>query len=266
VVLSNLFFLAALLVFATLSGELLGPEAGLRAARWLAVFPLGLVFSMAYPESLLILLIALCGLWLVRGRFGLAGLAAGLAALVRPEGALLALPALAAGWHAWPRLSARGRGLAAGSVAAGPASLAAFPLYLGWALGDLHAWSQAQRQWGRQFRIDGVVHAFGNLPVELHQHPWFVLDLVGLGIYATLLLVALWFRLPIGWIALGLLVLVLPLGSGTVDSLRRFGLIALPVYWSLALVGRYRWLDRSLVAVALLGLAAAPFTLPFVYP
>ena len=58
-VISNVAFLAALAAFEALTRELLGAQLARRATVYLAVFPLGFVFSMMYPESLVLCAIAL---------------------------------------------------------------------------------------------------------------------------------------------------------------------------------------------------------------
>src|SRR5204863_29728 len=70
VLLSNLLFLAALLVFDSLTAELFDPELARRATALLAVFPTTYVCSMIYPESLVLLASAATGFLALRGRWG----------------------------------------------------------------------------------------------------------------------------------------------------------------------------------------------------
>jgi hypothetical protein len=71
---------------------------------------------------------------------------------------------------------------------------------------------------------------------------------------------------PRGWLALGALIVLLPLGSGSFASDARFALLALPAYWGLARLCAER---RRFIAVAALCtclLVAATVTLPLVFP
>lgn len=263
---SSLMLLAAMFVFAALSKEVIGEESAYRAARWLAIFPISYVFSMAYPQALLLLLVTGFGLALVRNRFLLAAFLVASATLVRPEGALLVIPALGAALSRWRTLDARTRGLALGAVATGPMVLAAYPLYLQWALGRWDAWFDAERMWRRSFRLRGAAFAIRHLHGQIAAIPYVAIDAAALAVYLLLLVMALRTSIPRAWIVFGAAIVLLPLESGTVQSLARFGLIILPVYWVLALIGRNRRLDRSLTLLSLVLLAGATATLPYTFP
>ena len=92
VVVANLAFLVAVLAFYELGRELLPEQDARRAAVYLAVFPMGFVFSMVYPESLVFAAIALAAFFALRGRWIAAALAGAVAALARPEGVFYVLP------------------------------------------------------------------------------------------------------------------------------------------------------------------------------
>jgi hypothetical protein len=59
---------------------------------------------------------------------------------------------------------------------------------------------------------------------------------------------------------------LLPIGSGTFTSDGRFGLLALPVFWGLAALGRHRTVDRLVLAVSPLLLVLSVLTLHARYP
>jgi hypothetical protein len=59
---------------------------------------------------------------------------------------------------------------------------------------------------------------------------------------------------------------LLPLASGSIESDARFGLLALPVYWGLAVVARRRWLERGLLVVSAALLVGATATIPLIFP
>jgi hypothetical protein len=68
------------------------------------------------------------------------------------------------------------------------------------------------------------------------------------------------------WVLGGALVLVLPLFSGSLESEARFGLLALPVYWGLALVSRRRVVELSLRLGSLALLVTWVILLPYLWP
>jgi hypothetical protein len=266
VVLSAVLFLFALLAFDELGHRLLSSHLARRATLLLSVFPTTYVCSMVYPESLVLLAFALTGLYALRGRWLVCAVTAAVAALARPEGVLLALPIAGCLASYWPRLTpdTRGRGIAA--VLAAPAAALAFPLYLGWALHDPLAWTKAQRAWGRSFRLDGIWHAISRLPKDLGTQPWGARDVAFCLVVLALTAVAWRAGIPRAWLALGVLTVMLPLGSGSFKSDARFGLLALPVYWGLAWLCRDRRLFAAVFASSAVLLAAATVTLPLIFP
>jgi mannosyltransferase PIG-V len=266
VILSNIFFLAALLAFDSLGNELFSSQLARRATLLLAVFPTSYVCSMVYPESLVLLAFALAGLFAVRGRWLACGGAAAVAALARPEGLLLAFPIAACVFARRRELSPteRGRGLAA--VLAAPAAAISFPLYLGWALHAPLAWTSAQHAWGRSFRLDGLFIAVRNAWADIGRQGWTSRDVVFCLLTLALLGAAWRAGAPRGWIALGVLIVLLPVGSTSFASDARFAFLALPAYWGLASICREQ--RRFVAAAALCAalLVGATVTLPFVFP
>ena len=265
-VLSNLAFLAGLIVFYEL-GRLLLPEADARrAACYVALFPVGFVFSMIYPEALAFTALALACLLAARGRWLLSALAIAAATLTRPEGVFAALPIALLAARAWPalRLSERSRAVAA--VLAGPAALAAYPLYLWWSIGDPRAWQQAERDWGRTFRFDGWVRALQHLSTHPQADNLALVGAVFCGVYLVALVVAWRAGIPFAWIAFGALLVVLPPFSGSFTADGRFGLLALPAYWGLARLGRSRLVDWAIRLVSPALLAAGVVSLVFWFP
>ena len=166
--LANVGFLGALVAFHALTHALFGESMARRATAYLAVFPFGYAFSMIYPESIVLGLIALAALAALRRRWGLGRGLCAAAALARPEGLFVALPLAVLAWEQRHTLSPRARGLALGAVLAPLPAIGSFSLYLGSVLGDPMAWSQAQRAWGRAFSPLGVVHAVDGLGRRSH--------------------------------------------------------------------------------------------------
>jgi hypothetical protein len=139
-------------------------------------------------------------------------------------------------------------------------------MYLGFAVHDPLAWSEAQHAWGRRFSPLGFVHAFANLPHLLTTNPWLTRDVAFFLLYLVLLAAAQRAGTPIPWLIGGVAVVVLPLFSGSFEAIGRFGLLAPPVFWGLAWLGRTRSIDRWVRVLSLVLLAAATSTIPYVFP
>jgi hypothetical protein len=266
VLIANLALLGALAAFYALTKEVLGESVARRATIYVAIFPLGYVFSMAYPESVVLMLVALAGLAALRGRWLLAAVCAGGAALARPEGIFVALPLLAIAWQTRRDSTPLRRGLALGAVLAPAAALASYPFYLNRVLDDPLAWTQAEHAWGRHFTPLGFVHAFTTLPSQIAQNAWVIRDVAFLFVYLALLVAARRAGTPWPWIAAALAIVVLPVFSGSFTSIGRFGLLAPPFFWGLATLGRNRRADLAIRAVSIALLAAATVTVPYVFP
>jgi hypothetical protein len=71
---------------------------------------------------------------------------------------------------------------------------------------------------------------------------------------------------PLVWVLAGAAIVLAPLASGTFISDARFGLLALPAYWGLALVARRAALRWGLLVVSAALLVGATMTLPVVNP
>lgn len=261
--LSNIAFLFALLAFAALTRELFGAQMAHRGTVYLALFPLGFVFSMAYPESLVLCAICLAALAAVRGHWIPAAVLVAGGTLARPETIFVALPLAAL---ALRERDARRRGLAFGAVVAPFAALGSFALYLGLTLHDPLAWTHAERAWGRQFTPFGLATAIEKLPQALAGNAWVARDVVFFLVYLALLVAALRFGIPRAWVLAGAAVVVLPTFSGSFHSIGRFGLLAPAVFWGLAAVGRSRGMDAAIRVAAAVLLVAGTFSLPYVFP
>jgi hypothetical protein len=264
--LANGFLLAAVLLLYELGREFLPTADAKRAAVLAAVFPAGYVFSMIYPESLVLTAMAGAMLLALRNRWIPSAAAAAAAALARPQGVLLVIPLAAIAYERRRTLPTEMRGRAAAAVLAGPAAVASFLLYLAWALHDPFAWSEAEHAWGRSFRADGIVFALHGVAMDVVRHPWVLRDAGLCLVYLLLLAVAARAGIRWPWIAFGVAIVLLPLTSGSIESDARFGLLAVPVYWGLAVLGRHRWVERGLLAVCSLLLVAATVTVPLIFP
>jgi putative flippase GtrA len=262
--LANAGFLLALIALYELARTWLPESDARRTAIYAALFPFGFVFSMVYPESIVLAAMAFAGVFAVRRRWIGAGLMAALATLGRPEGIFVALPIAVLALRTWPRADTAERTRALWAAGAAPAALAGLAAYQWSMVGDALAFSHAQRMWGRWFSIGGIERTLTELvhAPELHRE-WLYRDLTFLVAYLLCLWLALRIGVPKSWLLAGAFVLLLPLWSGSVTSVARFGLLVPPVYAGLALLGRNRIVDWTLRATAagLLGVGSATILL-----
>ncbi|HZQ88416.1 MAG TPA: hypothetical protein VFA42_00255 [Gaiellaceae bacterium] len=265
-VIANAGFLVALIAFYALTRSLFGLSTARRSTAYLAVFPFGYAFSMEYPESIVLALIALAALAGLRRRWGWAAVCAAAAALARPEGLFVALPLAVLAWEQRHTLSPRARGLAVGAVLAPAAAIGSFSLYLWRVLGDPMAWSQAQRAWGRAFSPLGAVHALDGLGRAISHDAWVTRDVIAVVLYLVLLAAAARAGVSWPWLLAGLAVIVLPLFSGSFDSIDRFGLLAPAAFWGLAALGSSARVHRLILGLSVPLLAAAVVVLPLHFP
>ena len=135
---------AAFVLLYRLGRMLLDEAAARRAVLYLAIFPTAVFLGAVYSESLYLALTIGTFLAAERGRYGLAGVTAGLALLTRPVGVAL-LPALAL--LAWRSPDPRGALL---RLAAAPVAFLAYPLLLWADIGRPLEFASAQEEgWQR---------------------------------------------------------------------------------------------------------------------
>lgn len=264
--LSNLAFLLGLLLFYRLSREMFSESLARRATTLLAVFPLSYVFSMSYPESIVLVFLTAAPLAALRRRWWLAAFCAAAAALARPEGLFLALPLAAIAWRQRHELSPTRRGAALAAVFAPLAAIASYSVYLASVLHDPLAWSQAERAWGRQFEVSGAYEAFAHLPATIGHDAWLVRDVVCFFVYLALLYAARRVGTPPAWLAAGAAIVILPTFTGAFDSIGRFGLLAPPLFWGLAGLTTNPRSERIVRSLSLVLLVLGTASLAYVFP
>lgn len=264
--LSNLALLLGLGLFYALTREIFSEPLARRATTYLAIFPLGYVFSMAYPESVVLVFLLASPLAALRRHWWLAAFCAAAAALARPEGLFLALPLADIAWRQRQSLSPARRGAALAAVLAPAAAIASYSLYLAIVLHDPLAWSQAERAWGRQFRLSGAYEAFAHLPATVGHDPWLVRDVVFFFGYLALLYAAWRVGTPLAWLAAAAAIVIVPVFTGAFDSIGRFGLLAPPLFWGLAGLTRSESSARVVRVVSLVLLVLGTASLAYVFP
>ncbi|HST24577.1 MAG TPA: hypothetical protein VLJ76_01150 [Gaiellaceae bacterium] len=245
--LANAAFLVGLVALYELARNWVAEADARRTVVYAALFPFGFVFSMVYPEGLVLAAAAIAGVLALRGRWLGCALAVACATLARPEGVFLTLPVLAIAFRSWNGLDEGSRGRAVVAILAGPLSLLAFGLYQWHVTGDALAFSHAQAAWGRTTTPGGIYTALVKLVhAPTASRGWLYRDAAFCLVYLICLVLAYRARVPRAWIVAGALIVLLPLISGSWQSDARFGLLALPVYCGLAYAARRRWLDGAL--------------------
>jgi hypothetical protein len=260
----NLASLFALWAVAALTESYFGAEVAGRTAVYLAISPLAFVFGMVYTEALLIG----CGFGaaalMLRGRPWLAAPLALACGLSRPTGALIAIPLVAIAWRA-----DRQRLAAFAATLAPVAGLAAFATYAWWHTGDWLVFMRAELAWGRRpASLTELVTLVERSSSQLSVHPsvWLLRDVGAFVVTLLLLAYGVRHRFPVSWLLFGLCCVVIPAASGSVVSLARLGLIALPAFWALSMLGRHRWFDQCYRLMAPALMSVGMLTVPLHWP
>ena len=269
-VVTNLAAFAAGLVVWQLTREVCrNVRAADRSAWVLALWPAAFVLVFAYAESLFVLAAAATLLLLHRRAFGLAGLLALVAALVRPVGLLLVVPAVVEVVVAWsgrpdrpgPRNDDDHRPppKVLGSVLAVLGAPVGTLLALTWisaASGD--AWSaplDVQRQLRAGFHepVTRLVRAVADVATgDLRDVVNLAFAVVGIG----LLIISFRRRQPWSWLAYSLVSLLVVLSANNVDSLGRYLMAAVPLLVVLAQWADRPWRVRTVAVLGSAGLVA----------
>lgn len=259
---SNLAFLAALMMLYVLSRSELGEEDARKAVVYAAVFPTAFFFISPYSESLFMLLV-LVSVWGARRRRWAAAAAAGiLAALTRNLGLLLVGVLAVEAIH--QALERRPRRLQPRAVLASIAPVAGTLAYLAYwraRSGDWLAPLHQQTGWQRQLEnplftlMDATREAFRWIavyPGGYHLLDWLVVvPVVVAAVYAA------WrFRPAYGLYVVGSLLVPLSyvFAGRPLMSVPRFALPLFPVYWAFARWNRTQLRHQLFVACSAAGL------------
>ena len=236
VLVSNVLFGVALALLVALTAPRLGRDLAVRSAALLALFPFSAAFSMAYAESLFLVLALGAFLAVEHGRPALAGLLLALATLARLQGAVLLVPLV---WLLWER-ERRPRPMWIALLLGPIAAASAFTWVVGFT-GDPASYGAAQAAWGRGGLGGDPTGSLGagltGAVAMIHA-----VDLAVL-IGAVFLFVFLRRdRIPPAYASVPVLFLVMVFASGSIQSIGRLLMPAFPYQWILA--GRRRWLGR----------------------
>lgn len=203
-----------------------------RTAWYLSIFPSAFVFVFAYSESLFLVCAAAFFLTLRRRRWWPATALGALAALTRPVGILLVVPAVieaARGLKGTPV----GEKVARLFAVAGPGlGLLAFLGWVGWRFGDwlLPASIQSDLRAGVQDPVTRLIEGVEQIITESQ------LDApnVAFALLFIVLLIPVARRLPASYTAYTAVSLIIALSAQNIDSIGRYGIMAFPLMIGLA--------------------------------
>jgi hypothetical protein len=214
-----------------------------RTILLLAFFPTSYFCSFPLPEAVFLALTLGSVLGALQGRWWLAGVCGGLAALTRVPGVLLLLPlGVVFLRHERSRLQALWLGLI-------PLGVGAFMTFLFVRTGNPLAFVAVQTHWQRKAGAFWTpLLSFLRDPSVVGE-PW---NLIGLNVLAAVLLLLVGIAFVRArrweWASYTLASLLLPLSSGSLQSLGRYALVVFPVYLWGAVAGRRAVLDRLFLA------------------
>jgi Gpi18-like mannosyltransferase len=278
VLVSNLAYLLALVYLFKLTAWEFDEQAASRTVLYLSVYPTALFFSAVYTESLFLAVTVAAFYYARRRKWALAGLAALLASLTRPNGAVLLFPL---GYEAWRQIkddpgwrglrSARplaGRLMAVGAAALG---VLIWSAYLWWLTDDPFAYihRRSEPPWLRVTSAPwatmlSTLQYLGDSGLTRFLR---TLNTVDLGVAVLLIeatIVAFW-RLPRIYAIYLAASIGLFLSSSVqhwpLQSLSRYSLVLFPLFFLLAQLGANRYWHRAILVVSasILGLFTALF-------
>lgn len=258
VALSNGLFVVALVLLGRLGAEVLGDERAWRAPALLAISPFAAPFSMAYAESLFLVLALGAFLAVERDRRAVGGILLALGALARLPGAFLVVPL---GLILFRRDGNRLRRSQAWLLL-GPLASGAFLLFVAWLSGSPTAYGEAVAGWGRTGpSVDPTGGTIASDPT-LYQGVLLLTLLAGV----FLLVYLRPDRIPLPYAIVPPIALATVLASGSLESVGRYLAVAFPYAWVLAGRGgpRVRAVGAAISALLLLAVSTASFTGYFV--
>jgi hypothetical protein len=253
--LSSVLFAAALCVLYRITQGRYDERMARRTVLYLAIFPIGFVFSLPYAESLFLLLALAAFALTWYGRWWAGCAAAALAVLSRPVGVAL-FPALA--WRRWRQGARRPAQFA--PLLLLPAAELAFFAFLWWQTGDPLAHFDAQKRgWSRGVSVLPVVMAKAAWDGLVDNHLRYLVHLGFTVLWCGLFYRAWKLRLPGEYLIFAALLILLPTSGGLLVSMGRFGMVAFPLFWALADLGRDERVDTVVRFAFPLLLAALVF-------
>lgn len=244
-IVSNLFFLAALMVFYKLTLSLVKHQRiAKRAVLYLLLFPGSFFFSCFYTEATYLFFSVASFYAASKQRWAIASVLGCLVALTRPLGVLIIVPLI---WMYledlnWNIYKIRGNAAWFLSI---PAGFFGFLLSIYRLTGNLFAPMQVQSSWNKVFAMpwETLFKPAVFVPFVTEFDHLFTVAFILLGIWSLL-------RLPsAGYGIYALLLVTPPLMSGTLISATRYCAVVFPIFIVLALLGKRHSIDRLIILI-----------------
>jgi hypothetical protein len=252
VVLANLCSLAFVVLLYQLVQQETGDADLARRAAWFGCLaPGAFVMVWGYSEALFLLLSVCTFTALRRERFVVAAAFGALAALARPLGMLVALPAAVEGWRGFRQAGARGRAERLLAVAGPPLGALVYLLWVRGQTGDLL--EPYRIQGSRAFRgssVDPVTGIWSALTQFFDHDRIGPLLHVGWAVVAIALVVVALRRLPLSYGLFAGAIVLVALSSRKLDSFERYAFGAFPLVIAAAQVVRTRRVETLVFAAA----------------
>lgn len=228
-----------------------------RSVWFLMLAPSAFVLVMGYAEALFLLLSIACFLALRSGRWTLAGVLGLLAALARPVGVLLVVPAAIEAWRGARDGLPRERFTRPLAVVGPPLGLFC---YLAWVDHRTHDFWTVFRVYDDPELRGGTVAPWSSLADAARAIGDADQVMSGLHFVSAIALVALLVvlgrRWPASYTAYGAATLVVVLSASTLNSLERYAVACFPFVLAAATLVRRAALERSALVLAGSGLVA----------
>jgi hypothetical protein len=232
-------------------------EALARRAAWLiCLAPPAFTQVMGYAEGTLLAL-AVGTMLALRARAwwwaALLGLAA---ALTRPLGVVLAVPALIEGLRDWRGASVGARTARVAAVLGPVAGLGAFLGYVGWRYGDALAPLRVQQQGTLRGRLADPVRTLAHdASLLVHGQHWGTALHLPWTLLAVALTIVVFVRWPASYGAFAAVVLAVALTASNLDGFERYALSAFPLVLAGATLTSGPRVERVVLVLAGSGLA-----------
>jgi hypothetical protein len=234
-----------------------------RAAWFGCIAPAAFVLVWGYAEALFLLLAVSTFLMLRTRRFALAGVLGALAALTRPLGLVIALPAAIEALRGWDGAGWRSRAERVVAIVGAPLGALGYLLWVYDRTGDLlepyRIQARAIHRGSTVDPVTGLVHALREFVDHDRIGP---LLHVGWAVLAFALVVVAFRRLPVSYGVFAAATIVISLSSENLDSFERYAFSAFPLVIAAAMVVRKPKLETLVftavgAAMCLYGIVAA---------
>lgn len=228
IALNVVLFAIALVLLVRLARPHLGEARAIRAAALVALFPFSFVYTMAYSETLTLVLIVASFLAVERGFAGRAGVFFGLASLTRAQSAFYLVPLLLASRLRGPD---RWRWLALGL---GPVGTLSYIVWVAFFTGSWNGYFGSYAAWGRN--SGGAAAGEGSVgqaisgPLAYYFITLMILLVVAVGLFVFVRRD----RIPLEYAIIPAISLLMLLVSGSLEAVGRVVLLSFPYSWILA--------------------------------